>query len=471
MEIYMNRKDIQRGNCSTMIIGKDVSLTGNILMGHNEDDEVSLVQSHLVPRTKHSPNETITFDDSPAIFPQIEETLSFYWSEVKCEGGISFADSFVNECGVAIVSDSCRKSREADEGKEPVLAYALRRLVAERAHTAKEGVHIAAELIETYGYCSSRTYHIVDKDEAWCLAVPKGFRCVAKRIQNDEIYFIPNHFVIHQIDFHDTENYYASKDIVSFAVEQGWIKEDEEFDFAEAYQENEIKAVNLYRSLDAWKKLADLDLEESNMRMDTFRPDHKYGIEDVKELLRSHGEGSICDSTHGNTVSPHHLSRPFSICNHDTVESTIFSFHDDVHLLKMYRAFPKPCLSPFVPWYPLSLKQIPKGYEWNSYTENHFQFNPELNRFHPEYAWHAFKLVQTLCDINYPVLKDVIHQIIKSLEEKWEQDVLILEKSYNNDPQMLHDFTISHAKDAFAWANDMISFFMDDQNRKELLHQ
>ena len=35
MEIYMNRKEIQRGNCSTVIIGKDVSLTGNILMGHN----------------------------------------------------------------------------------------------------------------------------------------------------------------------------------------------------------------------------------------------------------------------------------------------------------------------------------------------------------------------------------------------------------------------------------------------------
>ncbi len=471
MEIYQNHKNIKRGNCSTVIIGKNVSSTHNIIMGHNEDDEVSFVQSHLVPRKKHSLNETITFEDSSAILPQTEETLAFYWSEVKCEGGISFADSFVNECGVAIVSDSCRDSREADEGKEPLLAYALRRLVAERAHSAREGVKIAAELIETYGYCSSRTYHIVDKDEAWCLAVPKGFRCVAKRIQDDEIYFIPNHFVIHQIDFNDTDNYYASNDIVSFAVEHGWMKEDEEFDFAKAYQENEVKPVNYYRSLDAWKKLADIDLEEKDMRVDTFHPNHKYGIEDVKVLLRSHGEGSISDSTHGNTVSPHHLARPFSICNQDTIESLIFVFHEDIHLLKMYRAFPKPCLSPYIPWYPLSLTQIPEGYAFSNDIENHFCFDPEVLKYHPEYAWHTFKLVQTLCDLHYPALKDFIHHSIQIIEEQWDQQIFALEKAYKDDYHVLQDFTISHAKEALTWAYDMIASIMDDQKRKELLHQ
>ncbi len=347
----------------------------------------------------------------------------------------------------------------------------MRRLVAERAHSAREGVKIAAELIETYGYCSSRTYHIVDKDEAWCLAVPKGFRCVAKRIQDDEIYFIPNHFVIHQIDFNDPDHYYASKDIDSFAVSHGWIKEDEEFDFAKAYQENEVKPVNYYRSLDAWKKLADIDLKEKDMRVDTFHPNRKYGIEDVKALLRSHGERSISDSTHGNTVSPHHLARPFSICNQDTIESLIFVFHEDIHLLKMYRAFPKPCLSPYIPWYPLSLNQIPEGYEWNSYTDNHFHFDSAVLKYHPESAWHIFKLVQTLCDVNYPVTKDFIHQSVRFIEKQWDQDVLSLEESFKDDYRLLQDFTISHAKEALTWANDMIASFMDDQKRKELMHQ
>ncbi len=136
MEIYQNHKNIQRGNCSTVIIGKDVSSAHNIIMGHNEDDEISFVQSHLVPGKKHSLNETITFEDSSATLPQVEETLSFYWSEVKCEGGISFADSFVNECGVAIVSDSCRDSREAESRYWPMPCAGL----LQKEHTVQEKV-------------------------------------------------------------------------------------------------------------------------------------------------------------------------------------------------------------------------------------------------------------------------------------------------------------------------------------------
>ena len=70
-----------RTDCSTIIVGKNASSTGHVLMGHNEDDMGCYVQSHLVPHAAHQPGETVTFADAPAVIPQTPETLGFYWSE------------------------------------------------------------------------------------------------------------------------------------------------------------------------------------------------------------------------------------------------------------------------------------------------------------------------------------------------------------------------------------------------------
>ena len=96
-------------NCSTIIVGKKASATGRVLVAHNEDDPNCFVQSHLVPRAVHAPGETLTFADGTAVIPQVEETLGYYWSEFRALHGEPFADAFLNECGVLVVSKD-RKS-------------------------------------------------------------------------------------------------------------------------------------------------------------------------------------------------------------------------------------------------------------------------------------------------------------------------------------------------------------------------
>ena len=97
-----------RGSCSTIIVGKAASATGHVLVAHNEDDYDCVIQVHKVPRIRHQAGETIRFADAKAVIPQVEETYAYQWSDFRCEGGISFADCFVNEWGVAVVSNSCR---------------------------------------------------------------------------------------------------------------------------------------------------------------------------------------------------------------------------------------------------------------------------------------------------------------------------------------------------------------------------
>ena len=52
-DIYHNHLDVDRGDCSTVIFGKDASVTGKVIMAHNEDDTDVYVQTHLVPRKEH----------------------------------------------------------------------------------------------------------------------------------------------------------------------------------------------------------------------------------------------------------------------------------------------------------------------------------------------------------------------------------------------------------------------------------
>ena len=61
-----------RGSCSTIIVGKDASATGYVLVAHNEDDYDCVIQVHKVPRIRHKPGETIRFADAKGVIPQVE---------------------------------------------------------------------------------------------------------------------------------------------------------------------------------------------------------------------------------------------------------------------------------------------------------------------------------------------------------------------------------------------------------------
>ena len=190
--------------CSTVIVGKKVSATGHVLVAHNEDDPNCYIQCHLVPRMKHSPEETITFPDGTAVIPQVEETWALYWTEYRALNGMPFADGFFNEWGVSVVSNGCNGSRSPIPGPQAGgIGYGLRRLIAERATSARHGVEVACALLDQFGYRSARSYTISDKDEAWVFQVIVGHNFAARRVGDDEVFYIPNWLTIRNIDFSD----------------------------------------------------------------------------------------------------------------------------------------------------------------------------------------------------------------------------------------------------------------------------
>ncbi len=101
----------------------------------------------------------------------------------------------------------------------------IRRLIAERAVSARDGVNLAIDLVKKYGYFQEgRTYTIADANEAWQLVLLRGSRYAARKVQDDEIAFLANAINITNIDLKDTANVIASPDLIENAIKKGTYK-------------------------------------------------------------------------------------------------------------------------------------------------------------------------------------------------------------------------------------------------------
>ncbi len=461
-----------KGTCSTVIVGKAVSETGFVIMGHNEDDYDCTLQVHRVPRMKHEEGEVLTFADASAVIPQVAETYAYQWSEYRDPAGACFADCSVNEFGVAIMTDSCRPCKISEtEPPEAGLGYALRRIIPERAKTAREGVEVAIELLEKYGYISSRTYQIADKDEAWILQVPTGKNYVARRVDDDEVYFMTNHFTIHEVDFTDTahKKFYFSADLVDYTVRNGWYTpktagDYSDFDFAAAYQEGEDQLFNVSRVKTGWRKLFGEDAPCN--RPFAKKVNRKFTVQEVKDVFGIHFEDAKTDPSEGYKYNPHGDRDPSSMCNAMTMETFVVEFDEAPALTCIWRAVPKACFGPFVPFYLGSVKS-PKGYSWMNPVHaqhTHFYLSDEEQKYRPETAHWVFRTLLYLTEFDYKWTHDTIKKSAKALEKVWVDERPIVIDTYKalikTSPKMAEEFLTSYtgtqAETALNWAKDMI---------------
>ena len=179
---------LQTANCKgcfSIVVGKNASADGYVIIAHNEDDTIPQIVNHRkVPRKKHAPGEKVKLLNGGQL-DQVEQTWAYIWSEMP---GMLFSDSYINEWGVSITSDNCPSRENKPQITEGGIGYMLRRLVAERVKTAREGVLLAGRLVERFGYIDSgRTYFICDPDEGWLFCVVNGKHWLAQRVKDDQV--------------------------------------------------------------------------------------------------------------------------------------------------------------------------------------------------------------------------------------------------------------------------------------------
>lgn len=331
----------------------------------------------------------IRFEKFAAEIPQVEETLGFYWTQTFVPDGASFADGFFNDAGVVVATNWCGEIFDADrmEVKDGGIGYGIRRLVAERAHSAREAAEIATALLKEYGYFhDGRTYTFADANEAWQLAIHQGNSWAARKIGDDEVVYIPNVFMMDKVDLNDHENWKIEPTQVERAIKDGRHKADDTiFNWRKVVAKESVrhKRWNANRNVIAWKYLTGVEYNDPEKFPYSAKIDRKLSVKDAMNFLRLHEDYIGEDQEFYHSLSE-------GVCRTTSHDSIVYNLNADPTLTEAWRTYGRPCQSVFVPLYPLAAPA--KGTAFLSpedATAEHFKGTPAMFDYRAEFTPHS----------------------------------------------------------------------------------
>jgi dipeptidase len=453
-----NKSDL---NCFSVLVGKNASVDGSVFFAHNEDDEgENFVDIHKVTGIRHNPGEKQIFVDSLDSISEVSETYGYLW----ISGSAYNEEQYLNEWGVAITSDGGRSKVVKGEAK---IQHNLRRLVIERARSAREAVKIAGKLVEQYGYTKSgRDYLIADPNEAWVFEVTYSKHWIAKRVPDDEVAIVPNYYVINDFDVSDTVNYLSSPDIIEYALSNGWYdpKTDKNFNFRQVYGQpyRQEATFNIARKWVILNMLSEKQYKPDDDFPFSFKPKQKVTIQELMAALQNHYEGTQFTNKPSSSGSPHsNRMDTLTVCNGLNDYSCITQLRSwlpaDIGNI-LWIAPRYPCMQPFIPWY-YGITNISPDFEKIPYTEALRDYNIKLAGYkkrHPGHACWVFDDFATKIDNSYndeikPVREwktGFERNIFKTLKEKESEIINVYKSNPDKARKMLTELSNNFAEKA-----------------------
>jgi len=431
--------------CFAVVAGKKASSDGSVLFGHNEQDGGKRILNFRVIHRIKAGNVTRLWRGGT--LPEVPETYSFMWSE---NPGLEFSDVYINEWGVAAASDGCGTREDSyddlvarGEIRDGGIGYMLRRLIIQRSKTAREGVTLAGELLDRFGYADSgRTLVIADPNEAWILSLVRGRHWVARRVPDDEVAILPNVHIISEVNLQDTDNFMGAADIIDYAIKRGWYDPScgKPFSFRDAYNP---PSNNLWdtRQLIGQSLVAQrtANLPGTEQLPFSVKPDRRLNVSDVAKILRHHG-------TNG------------SLCAPETLEGAVFQLRNwmppEVGCVN-WRTSAEPCMNTLIPWY-LGITKVPEAYHKNVNINKHlsldYHFDPPEGTYDydPNHAWWTFRKLQDMVNRDYQSHIEKAHKVWDEFEARLFADQESIEdeamRILSGDKKLGRDYLTDYSK-------------------------
>jgi secernin len=268
--------------CDTLVAVGDATADGSVILAKNSDRQPN--EAHLllhVPRTQHQAGSTVrcTYIE----IPQVPETCEVVLSKPFWIWG---AEMGANEHGVAIANEAVftKEPYDKDGG---LIGMDLLRLGLERASTARQALDVIVDLLDTYGQGGNHGFHhseyyhnafaIADPQEAWVLQTA-GKYWAARQVRS--VCTISNGLTMGR------EWDLASPGLVDHAVQKGWCKSSQDFDFSRCYSDFFYTTFSASRA----RQRRSAQLIESHQGSIT--------AETMMVALRDHGPGTSGDHWH-----------------------------------------------------------------------------------------------------------------------------------------------------------------------------
>ncbi|MGB9893525.1 MAG: dipeptidase, partial [Candidatus Saccharicenans sp.] len=462
---FLQAAERQQLNCFTILVGKKASADGSVMVAHNEDDygEIIVNVRKIAPHS-YGPKVTINLGHG-ASYETDGQTNGFLWIEAMNQ---EYADSFINEYGVVITSDACSSRENKEDLSDGGIGYMLRRIVAEKAKTARDAVKLIGELVEKYGYRSSgRTYSVADKNEAWMVAVIKGRHWFAHRVPDDQVAVIPNFYTIGQIRLDDPDNFMGSSDIIEYAKKNGWYDENKDgpFIFKKVFNRpSNREPVFDGNTLRMWRGVSWLSGQKWEITADfpfSFKPAKKITSEMLMSLLRDHYEGTPYEATEGYQQGSPNKTKFRTICTSSTINSFVACLNnkkpDPISTL-VWLALGKPDTTVYLPIY-YGVEALPEGagygpttHDYNLFYNQHFD-QAGLITFKDKLFQTTVLWFEKLAEENYGQMIGVIKKELRPVEEEYLRTYPNFESKfttlYQKDPAAAHKELENYINQAF----------------------
>ncbi len=421
--------------CDGIVVGRLASADGSVLLGHNEENALDRVlEFRKIPRLRSKADVKVDLHRGGRL-EAVPETGAFLWSE---NPGLEFSDGYLNEWGVAIASIQCMTREDSydalvarGEIRDGGIAYMLRRLVAQRARSAREGMELMGQLVERFGYAhSGRTYAVADPREAWIVEVVAGRRWVAQRVPDDAVVILPARHIIGEIDLADRANFRASPDLISYATQRGWYDpaSGRPFSFCLAYQTPERTKPDgrQFRGQELVTGKPGQWPPEQPLAF-AVRPRQRLSVADVAAVLRDPGGVA---AMFGKT----------------TQEAAVFQLRPGLPSeigCVYWRTTGRPDISVLTPWH-VAVTETPESYGRRGdpaellSLQHHFQ--PASDIFQPDdaRAWWKFKRLAQVVDQSYAERITAVQAIWSAMERRLMQEQAQIEaealKLWPTDP-------------------------------------
>jgi dipeptidase len=398
-----------KDNSFTIIAGKNTTKDGSVLLAHNQGQPGKnvFVNVHKIPGKFHRYPQKILLKNGGVVL-QPRETVGFLWFEIP---GAEFGDSYMNENGVVITSNTCRSREDKPELTNGGIGFMLARIMAEQAASARQAVEIAGTLIQQFGYYGpGQCYAIADANEAWLLQVVRGKHWAAKRVPDDQAAVVANRFTIDTVDLADTANCMGSPDLIRCAAQRGWHKPKagKAFNFARGYADpgNYNAEENVLRQWRGTSLLAKKKFKPDSLLPFSFKPKGKIEITDLYKILRDHYEGSEYNiDLEYKKGSPHDIPK-IPICSKSIRYAFVAQLRKKLPreiANLVWVAFHRPDTNAFSPWY-FSITTPPEGCTYgNSETAllSHFTPPDTLFTFNTRYAYWSYARLSQLVEQSY----------------------------------------------------------------------
>lgn len=330
--------------CTSILIGKDASIDGTIMIGRNEDAKAAWPKHMVVHQRGEMPNHFISKDTRLELDLPEESARYTATPEWTDKDGL-FEEDGINEYDVAMSATESAYSNALVLGYDPLVENGLNEeamitVVLPYVKTAREGVQRLGNLIAKYGTGETNGVLFADNDEAWYFETGAGHYWVAQRIPDDSYAVVANQLAIQEIDFNDSANFMFHPGIQEFVEKHDLNPDPSTFNFRKIFGTAD-RSDAIYSEPRVWAghqmfspRQATDETPESTELPFIMKPDHKLSIFDAQNYLSNHYEGTEFDPLgHGEYA---HKYRPISLAK--TQESHILQMNRpgaNIHWLEM----------------------------------------------------------------------------------------------------------------------------------------